>query len=65
MVCGFDYITKAASSFVDLQVRVINRCTGGIIVFMILIIPPQHLHVSFGRSLTQASALFGLIPVRY
>jgi hypothetical protein len=45
--------------------RDINLCNGGIIVFMILIIPPQHLHVIFGRSLTQASALFGLIPVRY
>jgi len=65
MYSEFDYITKAASSFVDLQARVINQCTGGIIVFMILIIPPQHLQVNFGRSLTQANALFGLIPVRY
>ncbi len=65
MCCGFDYITKAASSFVDLPVSVINLFIGDIIVFMIFIIPPQHLHVSFGRSLTQASALFGLIPVRY
>ncbi len=64
-IAGFDYITRIASSFVNLWGRDMNLCNRGIIVFMILITPPQHLHVSFGRSLNQVSALFGLIPVRY